>query len=94
MADDLLEIVMRRHPAEFRPGAVGIGDDAGGIAGAPAALADGEVCAMHRADDVEHLTDGVAEAVADIGDDALAAGAQPVERREMGGDDDEPVPEE
>ena len=74
--NDRIEIVALRRPAEFAAREVGIGDDGRGVARPAARSSDDEVGAgdaAHAVDDLEHR---IAVAIAAIGDQAVAAGAQ------------------
>src|SRR5262249_20841423 len=81
--DDGVEVVALRAPAERGADEIGLGDDRGGIAGAPARDIHLEVDARDALDDVDHLADGITASVAAITRKALAAASEIGERGHM-----------
>ena len=80
---DGVDVVELRLPAEFRPGALGIGDDRRRIARPPAADAHVEIVADDALHRVDHLQHRIALAVAAIGDQARSARSQPLQRKQV-----------
>ena len=76
VGNDAIEIVALRSPAKLAAARSELATIAVGVAGPPSGHADLEIAAMDAANAVDHLKHRIAMAVAAIGDEAAAAGAQ------------------
>src|ERR1700674_1611040 len=87
MADDQIDIVEPGLPAEDGADAAGLGDDFRRVAGPARREAHGEIATRHAPHGFDHVHHREAAAVAAVEYEAVAAGAQVLERVEVGGDE-------